>query len=234
MISKKKSRTQHSSRDHGCGRSQWIKIVDVVAVHVFGLLLASLLVRIGTADQDMSNWLVFAVALLPGYLIADFGSGLVHWFCDTFFEEETPLLGRLLIQPFREHHRDPQAMTRHGFFELNGNNCLAMIPVLFLALWAGGPTAGSSLSQFAHSLLFTVSLTIFATNQFHRWAHEQEPPVAVRWLQRSGLILRPERHQRHHRDFSREFCMTSGWMNSPLDALLFFPRIELVVRFFQR
>ena len=198
--------------------------MDVVSVHVFGVLLASLLVRIATTEQDMSTWLVFAFAILPGYLFADFASGLVHWFCDTFFEEETPLLGRLLIQPFREHHRDPQAMTRHGFFELSGNSCIAMIPLLFVALWAQGPTAGSTLSQFAYSFLFTVALAIFVTNQVHRWAHEQEPPVVVRWLQRSGLILRPECHQRHHRDFSREFCMTSGWMNSTLNALLFLPR----------
>ena len=233
-MSKENSRTQQRNNDHDCSRSRWIKIVDVVAVHVFGVLLVFLLFRIGTADQDMSHWLVFAFAMLPGYLFADFASGLVHWFCDTFFEERTPLLGKLLIQPFREHHRDPQAITRHGFFELNGNNCLAMIPILFFAWWAGGPTAGSTLSQFGHSFLFTVALTIFATNQFHRWAHAQKPPVVARWLQQSGLILKPERHQRHHRDFNREFCMTSGWMNSLLDALLFFPRVELVVRFFQR
>ncbi len=233
-MSKENARTQQCSNDHDCSRSHWIKIVDVVAVHVFGVLLVLLLVRIGTADQDMSNWLVFALAILPGYLFADFASGLIHWFCDTFFDEKTPLLGKLLIQPFREHHRDPQAMTRHGFFELNGNNCLAMIPLLFCAWWAEGPTAGSTLSQFAYSFLFTVALTIFATNQFHRWAHAQKPPVVVRWLQWSGLILKPEHHQRHHRDFGREFCMTSGWMNSLLDKILFFPRVELVVRFFQR
>jgi len=199
-------------------------MMEVVSVHVFGVLLASLLVRIATAEQDMNNWLVFALAIFPGYLFADLASGLVHWFCDTFFEEKTPLLGKLLIQPFREHHRDPQAMTRHGFFELNGNSCLAMIPLLFFAWWIGGPTAGSTLSQFGHSFLFTVALAIILTNLFHRWAHAQEPPVAVRWLQRSGLILKPERHQRHHRDFSREFCMTSGWMNSTLNALLSFQR----------
>ena len=219
-----KAQSQQGCKDHGCDRSNWVKVTDIVAVHVFGVLLASLLVRIATADQDMSNWLVFAFALLPGYLFADFGSGLIHWFCDTFFEEQTPLLGTLLIQPFREHHRDPRAMTQHGFFELNGNNCLAMIPLLLFAWWAEGPVAGSILSQFAHSFLFVVAVTIFATNQIHQWAHALMPPVVVRWLQRSGLILKPERHQRHHRDFSREFCMTSGWMNSTLNALLFFRR----------
>ena len=233
-MSQESSRTQQSNRDDDRSRSLWLETVDVVAVHVIGLLLVSLLFRIATTDQDFSNGLLLTLAILPGYLFADFASGLVHWFCDTFFEEETPLLGKLLIQPFREHHRDPEAMTRHGFFELNGNNCLAMIPLLFIAWWIEGPIAGSAISQFAYSFLFTVALTIFATNQFHQWAHAQEPPAVARWLQRSGIILRPERHERHHRDFSREFCMTSGWMNLLLDALQFFPRITFVVRFLQR
>ena len=65
-------------------------------------------------------------ALLTVYAAADWLSGLAHWFCDTFFDEDTPVIGAALIQPFRgEHHRDPLAMTRHGFLELNGNNCLA-------------------------------------------------------------------------------------------------------------
>ncbi len=233
-MSQEHSRTEQSIRDDDRSRSLWLKTVDVVAVLIFGLLLASLLFRIATTEQDISNGLVITLAILPGYLFADFASGLVHWFCDTFFEEETPLLGKLLIQPFREHHRDPEAMTWHGFFELNGNNCLAMIPLLTIAWWAEGPIVANAASQFAYSFLFTVALTIFATNQFHQWAHAQDPPAVACWLQRYGIILKPERHDRHHRDFNREFCMTSGWMNSLLDAVHFFPRVTFAVRFLQR
>jgi plasmanylethanolamine desaturase len=56
-----------------------------------------------------------ALAVAAGYLAADLASGLVHWFCDRFFEQDTPLIGRVLIHPFREHHREPRAMVRHGF-----------------------------------------------------------------------------------------------------------------------
>ncbi len=215
-------------------RSRLIKIFDLATVLVFAVLMVSLFIRLGTTAQETGRWWIVASTLLPGYLIADLSAGLVHWFCDSFFAEDTPLVGKILIQPFREHHRDPQAITRHGFFELNGNNCLAMIPLLLFSWLAGGPGAESSLSLFMHSFVFSLSLAIFATNQFHRWAHTHKPLTLISWLQRSNLILKPERHQRHHNDHDRGFCVTSGWMNPLLDALLFSPRIELLVRLLQR
>src|SRR6185295_14577331 len=111
-----------------------------------------------------------------GWLCADFASGVMHWFADTFFEEDTPGIGRLLIQPFREHHRDPLAMTHHGFLELTGNSCLVLLPV------AGSPAA-FSVSPAAHTALLAFTLGLFATNLFHKWAHEPNPPAGVRWLQ---------------------------------------------------
>ena len=80
-------------------------------------------------------WSPTAVAALAGgaavgYVAADLASGLLHWFCDRFFEEDSPLIGAVLIHPFREHHRDPLAMTHHGFLELTGNTCLGLAPIL--------------------------------------------------------------------------------------------------------
>jgi len=46
-------------------------------------------------------------AALLGAVAADLASGVVHWACDTFFAEDTPVIGRALIFPFREDHRDP-------------------------------------------------------------------------------------------------------------------------------
>jgi ubiquitin-conjugating enzyme E2 variant len=150
-----------------------------------------------------------ALWLLPlmtavGVLIADFASGLVHWFCDTVFEEDTPVVGPLVILPFREHHRDPLAMTRHGFLEISGNICLVLVPALLLALWLlPRPARGAPAGQLAHALLLATTFAAFWTNQLHKWAHTPAPPAAVVRLQRLRVVLPPVAHGRHHRPGGR-------------------------------
>ena len=162
---------------------------------------------------------MFVLALFTGYLIADLASGLVHWFCDSYLAEDTPLIGPLLIHPFREHHRDPLGITRHGFLELNGNNCLAMIPLLAWATQFQAPL-DSGLALFLQASLLALALAILGTNQFHRWAHDRSSGALVEWLQRHRLILSPEQHRSHHRNHSRCFCITCGWMNGFFDDVL--------------
>lgn len=205
----------------------------LTGVVVASALLASLLLRIGVAVDGGTAWLVVA-ALLLGYLLADLLSGTVHWFCDTFFSEDTPLIGKLVIQPFREHHVHPQRITRYRFLEQDTTNFFLMVPPLAVASWLGAPRPESPGELFWCSCLLGLAGGSFGTNLFHKWAHAATRPVAVRWLQRSGLILGPRRHQRHHRDYSRGFCVTSGWMNPFLDRLRFFSRVEGLIRFFQR
>jgi len=168
---------------------------------------------------------------LLGILAADVLSGLVHWFCDSVFEEETPIIGRLIIHPFREHHRDPVAMTRHGFLEVSGNTCLALTPPLALAGWGlASPAADRVASLLAHEFVLAFAFAAFWTNQLHKWAHMPAVPHPVAWLQRAGAFLRPERHARHHRLGGRAYCVLTGWANAPLDRVGFFAGIERVMR----
>ncbi len=206
----------------------------VAGVVVSSALFVILLVRIVVALAGGTSAGLVLPAFLLGYLFADLVSGTAHWFCDAFFEEDTPGIGKIVIQPFRDHHVHPQRITRYRFIEQDTTNFFLMLPALAPAFWLGVPWPGSVGSLLWCCCLLGLAMGSFGTNLFHKWAHARKPPVSVRWLQRSGLILEPERHQRHHGDYSRGFCVTSGWMNPLLDTLRFFPRVELVVRFFQR
>ena len=176
------------------------------------------------------SFVLIVTVVLLGIAFADFVSGLIHWFFDTFLEESTPIVGRQFVAPFREHHRDPLAMTRHGFLELNGNNCLGSLPIN-LSVWWFAPSEPESVEGvLGYLFLVTFSFALTATNQLHSWAHEPARPALARLLQWSGLAISPGRHARHHtppHDLS--YCVTNGWVNSLADRLRFFNHAERVL-----
>jgi plasmanylethanolamine desaturase len=204
-------------------RSRAVAAIEAVACAVFLALVAALAARVADGAAGAPAWLVLAPASLLGYFAADVASGVVHWFCDRFFEEDTPVIGRLLIFPFRDHHRDPRAMTRHGLLELTGNSCLAISPLLAAAL-------AVPLGRFADATLVVLALAVVATNLFHGWAHAERAPRGVAWLQARGLVLSPARHAAHHTGANRTaYCVASGWANRWLDRLGVFARLEAML-----
>ena len=171
-------------------------------------------------------WMFVLPVAFAAYIAADFVSGFVHFLADTYCTEHTPILGPKLIAPFREHHRDPLAITRHDFVEANCDNCFttlfALIPThLFVAATRGGvPTL---FSLFV--LLF--SLGILMTSIAHGWAHQESPPLHARVLQNIGFVISKKRHARHHAPpHLTDYCITSGWLNPLLDGTKFFKHLE--------
>jgi ubiquitin-conjugating enzyme E2 variant len=160
---------------------------------------------------------------LGGLVGADLACGLAHWACDTFLHEDTPYVGPAIVAPFREHHHDPLAIVRRPLAEVSSYNCAGAVLLLALGRLAD---AGPLLAGF----LLTLALGIAATNQLHRWAHAPDVPRVVRWAQRLRLVLEPAAHALHHRHGRDAYCVTTGWLNAPLDRLRIFPRLEAVVR----
>ena len=210
-------------------RALWIEISEVLGVAFFFFLLVLRVLDLRRYLGEDYAWLMVALSLVVGYLSADLFSGFVHWFCDRFFEEDTPVIGPMIIFPFREHHRDPERMTHHGFFELNGNNCLALVPFLGLFINEDVWFSGGFLI-FWKAWLISVCLWIFLTNQLHAWAHTAHPPQLILWLQKKRIFLSPKAHATHHSgDHSRGFCVTSGWMNPVMDHFRLFRACEHIL-----
>jgi ubiquitin-conjugating enzyme E2 variant len=208
--------------------TQYKALVDRICVAAFVIAWMVMLIRVAPAIFSGERWLAAFFAVIAGYLLADFLAGSVHWIADRFFDPVTPLLGPMLIAPFREHHEDALGITRHDFFEVSGNNALFTIPLVLLL--AARPAPVAALAQFFVVLGASLTLALFVTNQFHSWAHSPSPPRFVRQLHAWGLILTPKRHARHHRDkHDRSYCVTSGWLNPLLDRTRLFERMERLI-----
>jgi ubiquitin-conjugating enzyme E2 variant len=204
-------------------------MLEIAGITVFMGALGYLGFRIGSLLlRDVAGVGALLLSLLGGYLLADFLSGFVHWAGDTVGTEKSPFVGKHFVKPFRMHHVDPKDITRHDFIETNGNNCIVTVPVLLALVWLlpderGWGLLGASLVAFA-------TFFVFCTNQFHKWAHADNPPRFARVLQRWGLILRPGHHDRHHAaPHDKYYCITVGWLNPLLTKVRFFRIMEWLV-----
>lgn len=186
------------------------------------------IVVVGEEGRDAveSHVAAFCLALAGGTVLSDISSGVVHFTFDRFFSIDTPLIGRNFVHPFRQHHADPKEMTRHGFVETNGNNSLATcVPLFILLAIPFDYRVGWQL--FIVALVVSAAIGLFMTNQFHKWAHADDPPRFARWLQDRGLILPRRHHQLHHTwPYDSHYCITTGWSNALLRRLRFWPRLE--------
>ncbi len=172
--------------------------------------------------------------LCLGALLADGLTGLVHWACDTWGDEQTRWIGPSLIRSFREHHRDERAMLAHDWIEVNREPAIAASAVLTLLLL---PAAQRIFDGHTFAYAFVCSFIAYgaAANQLHQWAHMDRPPRWVRLAQRGGMVLSPERHARHHRgQQTSDYCISTGWLNPALDRSGFWRALERGISLFTR
>jgi plasmanylethanolamine desaturase len=204
--------------------------LETTAIVLFVLLAGIVLLRVLTSPALVftpAGVGVVILALLLGYVLADLLSGVVHWLFDTWWTESTPWVGEAFVRPFREHHTDPESITRHDWVETNGNNCIGALPFLLVALLQPHST---SRGLFVMILLLTLALALVATNQFHKWAHQSDPGRVVSLLQRWHVILPADHHSVHHSSpYDTHFCITTGWLNPLLAATGVFRGLERVI-----
>lgn len=201
--------------------------LEHVATYLFPFFVLSVLwVALSHLFDFQAGWTLWL--LLPaGWAAGDFVSGMVHWACDTYGSDKTPIFGRALIKPFRLHHKFPRDITTHELVLTIGNSCIAAVPILGVFLYAllNQP---ATFTKAVWSVLFgVIAVSTVLTNQFHKWAHEESIPPWISLLQKSGLILSPKHHDHHHTaPFETHYCITGGWMNHVLEPLRFFRGLE--------
>lgn len=171
------------------------------------------------------------MTVLGAWLMADFITGIVHWW------EDRAIIGASrsnFINAVRDdnelHHRLPAYFLRYTWWE-NINTTAPMAWSL------------AAVSAIAGLGLFTTLTLAFLGfgNLIHRFAHEPKPrrPWLVRQMQRSGLFISYNHHAGHHfkkgqyisREASRDrYCVMTNWLNPVLDRVRFFRALERLAR----
>ncbi|CAF2674101.1 unnamed protein product [Rotaria sp. Silwood2] len=182
---------------------------------------------------DMRNWYLIIPSALLGILTADLASGIVHWSADTWGSVDMPFIGRNFLRPFREHHIDPTSITRHDFIETNGDNFAVTVPYLLYMTYKFTYWNDTDIRRIYNFEVYMFLLAIFVsmTNQFHKWSHTYFGlPSYIVFLQRYHIIL-PRKHHRLHHVVPHDtyFCITTGWLNWPLEMIQFWSRLESIV-----
>lgn len=166
-----------------------------------------------------------AVGFVIGFTIADMSSGILHWGADNYFNNDTPVIGKSVVGPFRYHHVDPMSIHNHGWFETN-DSTMGVTSVLCIMFVVPLGTL--------HIIFPIITMTglIFGglSNQWHKWAHTRYPPFPAKLLQKTGLILSFEKHSKHHiAPHSVANTISSGFLNPLLDRIGFWRSIENLI-----
>jgi hypothetical protein len=161
--------------------------------------------------------------LLLGWLLADFLTGVFHWWEDRLGKESWPVIGNYIIKPNRLHHSDPLAFARGtSFMDRNGASIIA-------ALVIGGIWWG----LFGLSILVVTTLVGGSiSNEVHRYAHApKEAGPVIKVLQEIGMWQSPKHHARHHRPpQDTNYFILTDWLNPIFEALDIWSRAERVLR----
>jgi hypothetical protein len=205
-------------------------LLEAFGILCFALLSLLIAVEIYGGVLRFGDLWLLPILLVLAYLAADFLSGFVHFLADNFGSYDTPILGPNFIEPFREHHVDPKGIVGHDFVDANGNNSLATLPFM-LFVWIVVPLETWYFGYLFGAFFLFLCLAAFLTNQFHKWAHMDDPPAFVGWLQARGVILSQKHHDIHHESpYDTYYCITAGFWNPLLDRIRFYERTERLIR----
>lgn len=224
-----------NAKDLAEGYSTGKRVLDYFSVVAFTVMFVNNLVTVSRyyvhgESVSLLELALFPVAIFGALLGGDMFSGLAHWTFDTWGSTGSSVFGPF-IRSFREHHVSQSAICNHDFIETNGDSCLTTLPFLFLYCFLPCQREGSVFCMpEAHVFCVVFMFALAVTNQIHKESHQPRPSPLAKKLQTWGVILTPRDHRLHHSGaFEYSYCITTGWMNAPLDKIGFWRSLESLV-----
>ena len=170
----------------------------------------------------ISSGLTAGAKVLGGLYLADFISGVFHWFEDRCGNPSWPILGHT-IRENQQHHHTPRSFLKGTIFTRNRE--VWAIGALFLAVfWALG-----WLNLFSGS---AVLFGMFA-NEIHAAAHRspKENGWVITMPQKVGLMQSHAHHAHHHRKGKdSHYCVMTNHLNPGLERVQFFQTAERLIK----
>lgn len=162
-----------------------------------------------------------SLILFSSWLLADLGSGILHWSVDNYGNGRTPIMGGI-IAAFQGHHTAPWTITQREFCNNVHKLCIPFgIPTISLISLLNSPFV---------TLFFATFCTLeIMSQEFHKWSHQRksEVPGWVNSLMKLGLVISRQDHSCHHMvPFKDNYCIVSGFCNDFLDNSGFFRMLE--------
>lgn len=167
------------------------------------------------------------LCIVSSWVLADFGSGVLHWSVDNYGNGRTPVMGSI-IAAFQGHHTAPWTITERGFCNNVYKLCVPFgIPTVVAIALLAGP------SHPLVSLFFTVFCSMeIMSQEFHKWSHMTKTQTSpfINQLQNIGLTIGRIPHAQHHlAPFEGNYCIISGICNPVLDKFGVFRWMEHMV-----
>ncbi len=152
-------------------------------------------------------------------LLADFISGIGHWFEDAYGNPDWPILGKYVVIPNIEHHKKPRDFLKGSYIYRNSTVLVPALFFLFLLYSCGW--------LCWQSIFFTVYIA--QVNEVHAISHriKEENYFLLRLLQKIGLVQSNKHHGWHHKaPYNCNYCIMTEYLNPILNKIRFWERIE--------
>lgn len=167
------------------------------------------------------EYLVVVAQILGIYVLADFFTGVVHFWMDRYGKPDMPIVGPTVVEINTLHHANPHRMTQRSYWYLTRYSYI-LGAVIALVVFA---VTGTISWQWVFGLVLSANANII-----HKWSHlrASERPIWVGWLQQARLIQTPEEHHRHHGhvDHLTAYCVMTNLLNPVLEKIHFWQGIE--------
>ncbi len=167
----------------------------------------------------MLNYFFITFQIFGLYILADFFTGLFHWWEDTYGNPKWLIIGKHLIMPNLNHHIKPRAIVESTYW--HRVKLSVLVAIVLIAILA--------LCQVLNWQICFFLLLASQGNEFHAITHrtERENGAFITLLQKLKILQSKKEHGLHHtKPYDKNFCVMTSFTNGILAKFNFWFHLE--------